>query len=295
MRKTFFLLALMTLTVVGSAFAQFRERVNLSLFAGGYAAQQNANNRGSWYGMYIDYMPVKTETGWLLGFCAVADRVYFKSNTTLSRYDGSSDEIGGGLAGGKWSEFLTQKYSGYFGANLMIKNVRDQGTGKSVQQDGQLGVYTMNQEDLMLSGELNINLLKAFGIRENLLPRSQLKLTYQSSLKSSKTSFWNNSPIKESMIWNKAAYGAEFKQSVVQIGRGNTLVEPKIMVGYHHYVGDDSQWLSAGPEIAFKKRGWDDFLSLYFFVKQEVGNYEANLNSRQFVFGINLMPFNIKR
>jgi hypothetical protein len=67
------------------------------------------------------------------------------------------------------------------------------------------------------------------------------------------------------------------------------------MVGFHDYVGDNSRWISVGPEIALKKAGWDDFLSLYFFVKQEVGNYEANLNSRQFVFGVNLMPFNIKR
>jgi hypothetical protein len=293
MKKTFFLLALMTLTVVGQVFGQFRERVNLSLFAGGYAAQQNANNNGYWYGLYIDYMPIKTDNGWLLGFCAVADRVYFKSNTTLSRYDGSSDEMGIGLAGGKWSEFLTQRYSGYFGANLMIKSVRDKGVGQSIQPDGTLGEYKMDQEDLMLSGELNINLLKAFGVRK-IFPRSQLKLTGQKPLKSEKTSFWNNSPIKESMLWNKAAYGAEFKQSITNIGR-NTLVEPKIMVGYHHYVGDDSHWLSLGPEISLKKVGWDDFLSVYCFWKQQTGNFEPNLNSRQIVFGVNLMPFNIKR
>jgi hypothetical protein len=295
MRKKFFLLALMTIVVVGSVFGQFRERANLSLFGGGYAAQQNANNRGSWYGLYVDYMPVKTDNGWLLGFCAVADRVYFKSNTTLSRYDGSSDEIGGGLAGGKWSEFLTQRYSGYFGANLMLKSIRDEGKGQSVQPNNGIGVYDMRQEDLLISGELNINLLKAFGVRENLLPRSQLKLTYQRPLKSEKTSFWNDTPIKESMIWNKSAYGAEFKQSIVQIGRSNTLVEPKIMVGYSHYVGDDSNWVYCGPEISFKKRGWDDFLSIYCFWKQQTGNFEPNLNSGQIVFGVNLMPFQIGR
>lgn len=294
MKKKFFLLVLMTTLVVGSVFGQFRERVNLSLFAGGYAAQQNAYTNGKWGGMYIDYMPVKTDNGWLLGFCAVADRVYFKSNTTLSRYDGSSNEMGVGLAGGKWSEFLTQRYSGYFGANLMLKSVMDKGVGQSVQPDGKLGEYKADQEDLLLSGELNINLLKAFGVRK-IFPRSQLKLTGQTSLKSEKTSFWNNSPIKESMIWNKAAYGAEFKQSITNIGRGNTLVEPKIMIGYHHYVGDNSRWISVGPEISLKKVGWDDFLSVYCFWKQQIGNFEPNLNSRQIVFGINLMPFNIKR
>jgi len=293
MRKILFLLVLMTIVVVGSVFGQFRERVNLSLFAGGYAAQQNGNNQGYWYGMYIDYMPIKN-SGWLFGFAALADRVYFESNDVLNKYEGSSDEIGGGLAAGKWSEFLTQRYSGYFGGNILLKSIRDNGTGYSVQPNQEIGIYTMHQEDLMLAIGLNINLLKAFGVRENLLPRSQLELNYQTPLKSAKSSFWNNTPIKESMIWNKASYSAQFRQSIVQIGRMNTLLEPKLVVGYHYYLGDKSQWLSIGPEIALKKRGWEDFASIFFFVKEQIGDYEPNLNSRQFVVGFTLKPFNIR-
>ncbi len=293
MRKILFLTFLFTITI-GQVFGQFRENVNMSIFTGAYVAQQNTNNRGGWYGLYAEYMPIKTAGGLNLGFCAVADRVYFRSNSLLNKYEGSSDEFGAGLAAGKYSEFLTQKFSGYFGANAMVKSTKDNGEGKSIQPDGTIGKYTMVQEDLMFSAELNINLLKTFGVRENLFPRSQLKLTYQKPLKSQKTDFWNNVLIEESLIWNKAAEGAEFKQSIIQIGRDNTLLEPKLMIGYQHYIGDNSKWLYYGPELSLKKRGWDDFLSVYFFVKQQVGNYQPNMNSTQFVLGLNFMPFNLK-
>ncbi|MFA6514267.1 MAG: hypothetical protein WCT50_03215 [Patescibacteria group bacterium] len=291
MRKII-LLALLVVATMSESFGQFRDNANLSLFTGGYAAQQNGNNNGYWYGLYAEYMPIKTVNGLNLGLCAVADRVNFKSNTTLSSYNGGSDEFGAGIAMGKYSEYFTQKHSAYFGANLMLKSIKDNGTGLSMQSDGKLGTYTMVQEDLMFSAELNINLLKTFG---NIFPRSQWKLSYKKPLKSEKTSFWNKAPIKESMIWSKAAIGAEFKQSIVQIGRLNTMVEPKLMIGYQHYVGDDSDWLSAGPEIALKKLGWDDFLSIYVFAKKQVGNFPANLNSLQFVAGLNLNLSNLKK
>ncbi len=286
-----FLLATLALNVS----AQFRDNVNVSLFAGGYAAQQNANNRGHWYGIYAEYMPIKTANGLNMGFCAVASQVGFKSNDTISSYEGSSTDFGAGLALGKYVEFLTSTHSGYFGSNLMIKSSQDIGEGVSLQSDGKLGKYTMQQKDVLLSGELNINLLKNFGFRENLLPRTQLRLTFQTPLKSQKSSFWNETPIKESMLWNKAAYGAELKQSLVDIGRFDLLLEPKLYGGYYHYKGDNSNWVALGPELALKMRGWDDFLSVYCLVKQQIGDYERHYNSTQFVFGINFMPFNIKR
>lgn len=293
--KKIMLLAFLIAAIMSQSFGQFRDNANLSFFTGGYAAQQNGYTNGLWYGMYVEYMPIKTTGGLNLGLCAVADRVNFKSNTSVSSYNGGSDEFGAGIAMGKYSEYFSQKHSAYFGANVMLKSIKDNGTGLSLQQDGKLGTYTMVQEDLMFSAELNINLLKTFGVRENLFPRSQLKLSYQRPLKSEKTSFWNKAPIKESMIWSKAAIGAEFKQSIAQIGRLNTMVEPKIMIGYHHYVGDDSDWLSAGPEISLKKRGWDDFLSIYVFAKQQVGNFPPNLNSLQFVAGLNLNLASFKK
>ena len=278
-----------------SASSQFRDNVNISLFTGAYFAQENANNNGYWYGIYGEYMPIKTLSGFNLGFCAVASQVEFQSNDELNSYEGSSTNLGIGLAGGKYSEYFTGNHSSYLGFNLMIKKSLDNGVGLSVGNDGKLGRYNMQQEDILFSAEININLLKRFGYRENIFPRTQLRLIYQEPLKSTKNSFWNDVTINESMLWNKAAYGAELKQSIVQIGRFDFLVEPKLYGGYYHYKGDKSNWVAIGPDLAFKKRGWDDFLAIYFLLKQQVGDYEPHFNETQFVFGLNFMPFNIKR
>jgi hypothetical protein len=278
-----------------SANSQFRENVNISLFTGGYVSQQNAYNKGHWYGIYAEYMPIKTPNGFNFGFCALASQVGFKSNDTLNSYQGSSTDFGFGLAGGKYSEYFISTHSSYLGFNLMIKNSQDIGEGLSIGNDGKLGEYDMRQKDIMISGEININLLKNFGYRENLFPRTQLRLTFQEPLNSDKNSFWNNTPIRESMLWNKAAYGAELKQSIVQIGNFDLLLEPKLYTGYYHYKGDKSNWFGIGPELALKKRGWDDFLAVYFLVKQQLGDYMPHFNQTQFVFGLNFMPFNIKQ
>ncbi len=285
---------ILTLFLALPAIGQFRDNFNVSLFSGAYIAQQNAYNRGGWYGVYAEYMPIKTYNGFNFGFCGVFSQTGFKSNDSISTYRGSSTDFGGGLAAGKYVEFLSATHSAYFGSNLMIKSSQDRGTGLSVQENGGLGEYTMKQKDLLLAGEININLLKTFGFRENLFPRTQLRLSFQTPLKSQKNSFWNDSPIKESQLWNKSAYGVEFKQSIVQFGTF-TLLEPKLYTGYYHYRGDGSNWFAIGPELALKKRGWDDFLSFYFLVKKQIGDYEPNLNSTQFVFGVNIMPFNFKK
>ncbi len=292
MKKLVFLFLVLALAM--PSFAQFRDNVNISFFAGGYAAQKNGNNNGGWYGMYAEYMPIKTADGLNIGFCAVASQVGFKTESKNEFYKGSSTDFGAGLAAGKYVEVLTQSHSGYFGLNLMLKKSQDIGEGESVSFKNQIGYYDAKQKDLMLSGELNLNFLKTFGFRENLLPRTQLRLTAQRPLNSEKTSFWNNSPIKESVMWNKSAYGVELKQSIVQIGRMNTLLEPKIYVGRYHYVGDKSNWLAIGPELALKKRGWDDFLSVYALYKMQTGDFIPHANDRQFVIGLNFMPFNIR-
>lgn len=292
MKKLFFLLLALAIASVSSA--QFRDNVNVSIFDGAYVAEKNGNNNGGWYGMYAEYMPIKTADGLNIGFCAVASQVGFKTESKNSIYEGSSTDFGAGLAAGKYVEVLTQSHSGYFGLNLMLKKSQDMGEGQAVGNDNLVGYYDAKQKDLMLSGELNLNFLKTFGFRENLLPRTQLRLTAQRPLNSEKTSFWNNSPIKESVMWNKSAYGAELKQSIVQIGRMNTLLEPKLYLGYYHYTGDKSHWVAIGPEFALKKRGWDDFLTVYALYKMQTGDFISHANDRQFVVGLNFMPFNIK-
>lgn len=281
--------------MVLSTFGQFRNKVNVSLFTGGHMAKENTNNQGYWYGVYGEYMPIKTASGLNLGFAGLASQTRSKSNDHTSEYKGVSTDLAIGFAGGKYSHYFTTTHSSYLGFNLMLKRSVDSGEGLSVGADNKLGKYSADQKDVLISGELNFNLLKIVGYRSHLFPRTQLRLAFQETLSSNKVSFWNDKPIDESWLWNKAAYTAELKQSIAAIGQFDLLVEPKLYVGYYHYKGDKSNWLAIGPEIALKKRGWDDFLSVYFLVKKQIGSYEPHHNSTQFVVGINFNPFNIKR
>lgn len=293
MKKVGLIFFLIFLTL--SSFAQFRNRTNVSLFTGGHMAKENTNNQGYWYGVYGEYMPIKTASGLNLGFAGLASQTRSKSNDLSSEYKGVSTDLAIGFAGGKYSEFFTSTHSSYLGFNLMLKRSADSGSGLSVGSDSNVGKYDADQKDILISGELNLNLLKRLGLHEHLFPRTQLRLAFQETLSSNKVSFWNDKPIDESVLWSKAAYSAELKQSIASIGKFDLLVEPKLYAGFYHYKGDKSNWFSIGPEIALKKRGWDDFLSVYFLVKQQVGSYEPHHNSTQFVVGINFTPFNLKR
>ena len=298
MKKTKHLFAFAILFITMSAFGQFRDRINISLFTGGSSAQQNGNNQGYWYGLYVDYMIIKTPMDWNFGLCAVAAQTGFKSNDTKNLYTGSNSNLGGGIAIGKYFEYLTYSHSAYFGSNLLLKSNQDIGEGQSLQANNTFGKYSMTQSDLILAGEVNINILKKAGVeglewQENLFPREQLRLTLQETLNSKKNSYWNNVPIAESALWNKASYGAEFKQSIYQFGKYDLLGDPKLVVGYNYFKGDKSNWWIIGAEIALKRRGWDDFLNVYFQMKQEFGIYTPNLNSTQFVLGLNFSPSNL--
>lgn len=290
----FFILFALTVPAIG----QFRDKINISLFTGGSAAQQNGNNQGYWYGLYMDYMLITTPTNWNLGLCTLASQTGFKSNDANSNYNGGNFNLGAGITVGKYFEHLTNFKSGYFGSNLLIKSNQDIGEGQVTGFHGDVGKYSMTQQDIMIAGELNINILKRPGgdslWQNNIFPRSQLRLTFQEPLSTKKNSYWNNVPINESAMWNKASYGAEFKQSIYQIGHYDLLCEPKLIVGYNYFKGDQSNWWIAGGEIALKKRGWDDFLEIFFVVKQEFGKYTPNLNSTQFVLGMNIMLTNLK-
>ncbi|MDI3496439.1 MAG: hypothetical protein PWQ35_460 [Patescibacteria group bacterium] len=284
-----FLLFIMTFALN----AQFRDNANLSLFGGGYVATQNTNNSGYWYGMYAEYMPIKAN-GWNLGMSVVASSTSFKSNDRTNTYSGNSSSFGGGLAGGKYIYNLFPKYSGYFGTNLMIKQNFDSGDGKSVGADGNLGTFSMNQKDLILTGEINANFLKKINEGNEFFPRTQIRLFLQKPVKANRTAYWNEELIDQNYHYDNSSFSLELKESIISFG-SKTQLEPKLYTGYYRYQGNKSNWFAIGPELALKKKGWDDFLSIYFLLKKQVGNYEKNLNSSQFVFGVNFMPFNIKK
>lgn len=145
----------------------------------------------------------------------------------------------------------------------------------------------MQQEDYIISSELNFNLLKAFAYNKRYFPRLQFKLGFQKPLASKKQDYWNGEEIPESVIWNKAGINSEFKLSLIELGYLENRSHIKTFVGYQYFRGDTSHWLIFGPEFSLKKWEKDDWMSLQLFIKQRVGNYERSLNDTH--FGLNLV------
>lgn len=277
-----------------------KDPLNISMFTGTSIAQKNTNNQGYWYGLYTDYMLVETPRLWYFGLAALAVNSQFQSNDLRNSYEGDANALGAGIALGKYSYFVLPTYDSYTGANLLIKRELDVGEGISVSGNS-IGKYSMTQSDLILSGELNINLLKipkgekdTSQYNPKLFPKTQLRLIFQESLRSDKSSFWNNNPIVESLIWNKAAYTGEIRQSLYRIGTYDFSVEPKIITSYSYYKGNQSHWLTGGMEIGLRREWKEDFFSLYFLIKRQIGNFQENLNDTQFLLGINFSPSNLK-
>lgn len=290
----FFLFLLLPIVVFGQ---EFKAPINVSFFTGTSIAQKNSNNQSYWYGLYLDYMFGKNGT--YFGLASVASQSHYQSNTANSLYTGKNSSLGGGLAFGKYINYIGRKTDAYFGTNALLRYDQDIGEGSSVT-NGILGKYSMTRSDLLLSGELNINFLKRAKSKEdksnyhpNLFPRTQIRLTFQEPLSSQQNSFWNEDPIVESLLWSKTAYAAELRQSICQFG-GKTMLEPKAIVAYNYYQGDKSHWFLSGVEIGLKKQGRDNFLSVYFLMKRQIGNFQSHLNDSQFVIGLNITPSNIK-
>lgn len=276
-------------------FAEFRGRTTLSAFAGGYAAQQNANNQGKWYGLYAEYLPLRlmfTEYEHLnLGFSGLASHSEYVGNDTRSRYQSESSEFGLGLATGFYTYRLTPNSAFYLGANALLKDQQEIGLGTNAGAEGR---YLAKEDNLLFSGEINLNILKTYESGRKDWPRTQLRLMYQQALRSQKDAFWNATPLAESSSWNRTAYMAEWKQSFYRFGKRNHF-EPKLVASYHYYAGDKSNWLILGPEFALRKLNWDDYLNLSFLVKKQVGNFAPNLNSTLFMIQVNFAPLNITR
>jgi hypothetical protein len=276
-------------------FVDFRGKTMISIFAGGYAAQKNGNNHGDWYGMYLEHLPIRflfSEYDHLdLGVCTLASKSVYQGNDETSKYSSTNYEFGLGLAGGFYNYRFFKSSAFYLGANTLIKDGQEIEDGSTSTSTGR---YLSKEGYLMLSSELNLNVMKTYESGLRILPRTQLRLIYQKPLKIERDAYWNATPLSESGIWDKTAYMSEFKMSIYRFGE-SSFFEPKLVAAYHYYEGDKSQWAIGGIEFALRKLNWDDFLSISFTVKRQVGNYSSNLNDTQFTFGLNFMPFNFRR
>ncbi len=287
MKKLIFLFLMVGFSSLGTA--QYQNNINASIFTGAYLSQKNTNNRGYWYGLYFEYLPIKTPSYFSFGVCFLTTYSHFKSNDWWSWYQGNSQQVGFGLVAGKYWEFFSTSQAAYLGGNVMIRDNQDRGKSKNYS-----GEYRMIQDDLFLSWEINFNLLKEFGFYENLFPRTQIRFGGQTVIKSDKEDYWNDEKIPESILWNKASLFVDYKQSWLELGSFDQRYQFKSVLGYQFYQGDKTRWFIIGPEFSLKKRGQDDYLAIFFLFKKQVGQFEDHLNSRQFIFGLNFQPFNLK-
>lgn len=264
--------------------AQFNEKINVSLFSGAYFAPRNTNNMGYWYGLYAEYMPIRTYDGVRFGFSFLATNGEFRNNTKTTKYQSQGYQFGFGLSGGKYWEYFSLKNSAYLGMNLMLRTTQDLGSGQFLFDH-----YQMKQGDLLLSSEINLSVLKSYGFKPRLFNKRQYKVGFVFPVSSDKEDYWNNELIPESIAWNKASYQGSIKLNIYEFDTFNNYYPIKVHLGYQYYSGDESSWLVYGPELAVRKSGKDDFLILNLFVKQRVGTFESTLNDTQIGMNINVI------
>lgn len=288
--KKIILFLFFTLYLTAFGFAQFKDNFNLSLFSGGYLAQENRNNRGYWYGAYGEFLPFRTIDHVSFGIVFLASNSSFENNTRTTWYQGNSKQIGFGFTGGKYWDFFTFTHSAYLGANIMLRKVYDEGEAGSWT-----GHYQMTQEDYIISSEINFNLLKSYTNFERFFPRTQFKIGFQRALISEKEDYWNGEAIPESVIWDKAGFNSEIKVSFIETGIFENRQQYKAFFGYQYFKGDLSHWIIVGPEFSLKKDGKDDWGSINIFMKQRVGNFEPSLNDTHFGINISIILTNLKK
>lgn len=303
MRKV--LLVLITMLSVAYAVGQgtksarplveYRGTTMVSVFAGGHVAQKNVNNRGNWYGIYLEHLPLQlliSEYKHLnLGLTALAAKSLYEGNDQEHKNSNTDYSFGFGIGGGFYNYRFSKNSAIYIGANSLIKRGQEIINGRTSESAGR---YLADGQYIVWSSELNINVMKTYesGLRN--WPRTQLRLVYQKPIQNKRDAFWDAVPLSESAVWDKTVYMSELKASFYRYGK-RVILEPKVITGYHFYEGDNSQWIIAGLELALRKFNWDDFLSVSFSLKRQVGDYTPNLNETQFLLGINFMPFNLKR
>jgi len=293
--SSFFLLASSLVPNFSSGQNAFQEKVNVAFFTGGFVRQQNTNNNGYWYGIYTDYVPLKSPNGWAGGIFGLVSIYRFQDNDLENIYQGHGREIAGGLSFGKYSEYFSLRHSAFLGCNLGIRQSWDYGNGQNAY-----GKSEVLQKDLMFSVNLNFNLLKNNGMHPRIFPRTQIMINYQRPIESSASATWNSKPVEDQGVWQKGFQEIIIKESICDIGinRGRDLfLEPKVLVSYRYENGNKNSYLVTGQEISLRKEGRDDFLAIFF--TQKLGLKEQNFlgkpgRSLHFMMGLNFCPFNIK-
>lgn len=282
MEKKLIFLVLTLLLVFGfeakAQYELFQEKTNFVFFAGTVKSQQT-DQFGQYYGFYGDYLLYKSaDHRFSFGPYGVISR-------SDSRYQGDNGlnrnlEYGGGLSFGYYEPDFSFRYQSFLGLSLgIIKSTEKQ------ELQMPKGLFEAWQDDLYFSGSLNINLLKAFALRPNLFPRSQIQLRYKKPIKSTKVAYWEAKAI-ETDVWDKTYFEVLAKQSIYKdllTWRSNIYYSPKLVASYDYSKGDKRDSYGLGFEISLAKEYRDDFLSLGILYK---GN--KDLDDNYFIVSLNL-------
>ena len=132
----------------------------------------------------------------------------------------------------------------------------------------------------MLTANLNFNLLSSWG---NFLPRTQIVVTGQKPMYSTKVSAWNRKEIA-STIWDKTYFEVLARQSLANIKiirSSNLLLSPKLVGLYSYSLGNKETCFGLGGEVSLHRPFVDDFLTVYGF-------YKIGAVKNIFVFGASL-------
>lgn len=256
MKKTILLSVLLwsSLAVSAQYYEMFKDRWNVVGYGGYFMKQQNTNENGKYGGIYADYYFLKTLSGFSLGISGNATWMGFTQN--LSKYEGKGVEVGSRVVFGYFDQYLSYTHQAFFGLSAGIKYSHDEGTGKVG------GIYYMSQEDYLFYGSLDIDLLKAWGKHENLLPRTQLIINFQTPFRSDRAALWNDKPIV-SEIWGKGYYEALLKQSIVSWPWSSDLkCDFKVTGLYHHERHGAFDSFGGGIEVSLHRQYKDDFLTV---------------------------------
>jgi len=267
---TVMLLLLMAVTpLLGQT---FKERVNFSIFGGVWSKQTNINNNGKNIGVYLDYLPYKSQNGWTVGFFAVGNYSNFKDN--LTKYEADVKEYGLGGTFGYYDDAFSKSNQLFLGFSFGWKHIDDKGISQN-----RWGRYEGIDKVELATANINFNLLK----RSNIFPRTQILLTFQIPFTSVKEAHWNNETVK-SESWNRTYIEVLAKESIVNLGLNTKLyLSPKIIGGYAYSKGDNKNVYMIGGEVALHKQYKDDFLSVYCLYK-----VSGQRDDNTFVFGLNM-------
>ncbi len=283
MKKIIFLLLVAaSLAPPGMAPAQtpmsLGKDANLSLFSGYYAKRQNTNENGNWLGVYAD-IPVfhsKNEK-WNTGIWSLYNVSVWTDN--LGPYTSHSKEFALGANGGIYDEYFSYVHTFYGGLAVGYENVQEIGRVNKKKYSSK-----SRQADDLLTGSINLNLMKYSGFRPSLFPRTQLVFNGQISLNSKKTLSENELPFKSVKTWNKGFYEATLKQSVVDIPVAVLFLQPKVGAQYSHYLKGNPDEYAYSFEISIHKAYTDDFFSVSVMQK-----FSMNRDYLFIVININLL------